>query len=108
MLRLFFFFLLTATSADALCSTSNTRAGCHTPPRSATPPAVGLGPAPIEIGEVLPRGEYTMVLNAQWYGLPRPKDGWVYFRIENDVYRVDFDSRKVLERATRQANQNWP
>lgn len=109
MLRLMCFFMVVATSADALCSTASTGARCHTPPRTATtPPAVGLGPAPVEIGEILPRGKYTMVLNAQWYGLPRPKDGWVYFRIEDDVYRVDFDSREVLERATRQANQNWP
>lgn len=96
------------SQADASCLTANTGAGCHTAPRAATPPTAGLGPAPVEIGTILPEGEYTMILNSQWYGLPRPKDGWVYFRIVDDVYRVDFATRKVLERATREASANWP
>lgn len=108
MLRYIALFLTLATTADATCRTSNTRAGCHVAPRAAAPPTAGLGPAPVEIGTILPRGEYTMVVNSQWYGLPRPRDGWVYFRIEDDVYRVDFETREVLERATREASANWP
>ncbi|WP_089990673.1 hypothetical protein [Cognatiyoonia koreensis] len=101
-------FALFATTADATCRIQTTLGSCQTPPRSPKPPAAGLGPAPIEIGTILERGEYSIVLNSQWYGLPRPKDGWVYFRIQDDVYRVDYETREVLERATREANQNWP
>ena len=49
-----------------------------------------------------------MVMDARWYGLPPARDGWVYFRVEDDVYRVDFMTREVLERATAEAGANWP
>ena len=66
------------------------------------------GPGPVEIGDILERGKYTMVMNARWYGLPPARDGWVYFRVEDEVYRVDYLTRKVLERATPEAGRNWP
>lgn len=108
MLRLFLFLMFTATAADASCLMASAGAVCDAPPRRALPPTAGLGPAPIEIGAILAKGEYDMVLNSQYYGLPFPRDGWVYFRIEDDVYRVDFETREVLERATREASANWP
>ncbi len=49
-----------------------------------------------------------MVMDARWYGLPPAQDGWVYFRIERDVYRVDYVTMTVLERATAEAGRNWP
>jgi len=95
--------------AEAQCRTANTGATCITVPQREQPSNERtLGAAPVEIGTVLPRGRYTMVLNAGWYGLPPAKDGWVYFRIEDDVYRVDYESRKVLERATSETAANWP
>lgn len=108
MLRIIPFLLFTATAADAACLMASAGAACQSAPRRATPPAAGLGPAPVDIGAILPEGQYTMILNSQYYGLPLPKDGWVYFRIEDDVYRVDFETREVLERATREASANWP
>ncbi len=67
-----------------------------------------LGPAPVEIGSILPKGAFSMLMNATWYGLPPAKDGWVYFRVEDDVYRVDFETREVLERVTSEVGRNWP
>jgi len=100
------------TLTDAQCLTENTGAGCAQARVIVKPPTKvqtrQLGPPPIEIGAILPRGQYTMVMNATWYGLPPAKDGWVYFRIEDDVYRVDFETREVLERATAEAGRNWP
>ncbi|WP_394152494.1 hypothetical protein [Loktanella salsilacus] len=65
-------------------------------------------PPPVAIGEVIPKGKYSMVMDARWYGLPPAQDGWVYFRIERDVYRVDYVTMTVLERATAEAGRNWP
>ncbi len=96
-------------TAEAQCRTANTGATCITVPQREQPDTGRtLGPAPVEIGTVLPRGRYTMVMNAGWYGLPPAKDGWVYFRVEDDVYRVDYETREVLERATSEASANWP
>ena len=64
-------------------------------------------PDPVEIGEVLERGEYSMMLNAGYYGLPPVSDGWVYMKIEHDIYRVDWRSHTVLEKVTDQASLNW-
>jgi hypothetical protein len=46
-------------------------------------------------------------MNARYYGLPTVSDGWVYFRIKDDIYRVDWRSHTVLERVTHQASRNW-
>ncbi len=94
---------------SAQCLTANTGAGCATAKIISVPKTTrDLGPPPVEIGEILERGKYSMVLNARWYSLPDAKDGWVYFRIEDDVYRVDFQTMEVLERATAEAGANWP
>ena len=103
-----FAFILSATQASAACLTANTGAGCASARIIVAPPPSELPPGPVEIGDVLPRGEYSMVMNARWYGLPTARDGWVYFKVKDDVYRVDFMSREVLERATAEAGANWP
>ncbi len=64
-------------------------------------------PGPVKVGDMLERGEYSMLLNASYYGLSGVADGWVYMRIEEDIYRVDWNSHEVLERVTDQANANW-
>ncbi len=64
-------------------------------------------PGPVAIGEVLERGQYSMLMNATYYGLPRVSDGWVYMRIEDEIYRVDWRSHEVLERVTHLASRNW-
>ncbi|RYH03245.1 hypothetical protein EU805_05845 [Salipiger sp. IMCC34102] len=93
--------------ATAQCRMASIGAGCATAPiRRVSPP--DPGPPPVDIGEILDRGRYSMLMNAGYYGLPLPQDGWVYFRIERDIYRVDYRTMEVLERATAEAARNWP
>lgn len=58
-------------------------------------------------GDVLKRGAYSILLNAGYYGLPETSDGWVYMRIEDDVFRVDWQSQVVLERVTERTASNF-
>ena len=58
-------------------------------------------------GEVLPRGRYSIILDAQYYGLPPVSDGWVYMRVGRDAYRVDWDTHQVLARVTDEAGANF-
>ena len=56
-----------------------------------------LIPTPeVTVGDILPLN-YFMVVNLRDYDLPRPSDGWVYFEVKNRIYRVDLNSREVLE-----------
>lgn len=64
-------------------------------------------PGPVKIGEVIERGEYSVMMNVRYYGLPPVSDGWVYMNIEDEIYRVDWRSLEVLERVTHQASRNW-
>ena len=75
--------------------------------RAAARPAV-LGPPPVEIGARLPRDRYEIVLETDWYGLPRATGSWIYMRIEDDLYRVDWRTMEVLERVTAQMRRPWP
>lgn len=88
--------------ASAQCRISVAGTACVAIPQPLTPP-----PGPVEIGQVLERGQYSMIMNARYYGLPIVSDGWVYMRIEDDIYRVDWRSHEVLERVTDQASRNW-
>lgn len=103
--RLMIAAVLTATfpaMAHAQCRMAVAGTACVSVPQSSTP-----APGPVAVGEILERGEYSMLMNAPYYGLPRVSDGWVYMRIEDDIYRVDWSSHEVLERVTNQANRNW-
>ncbi|EYD74733.1 hypothetical protein Rumeso_03686 [Rubellimicrobium mesophilum DSM 19309] len=65
-------------------------------------------PAPlVEVGDVLPRGAYSLILDASYYGLPSASDGWVYMRVGRDAYRVDWQTHQVLERVTDKAAANF-
>ena len=65
-------------------------------------------PTPLaDVGDVLPRGEYSLILNAEYYGLPPVSDGWVYMRVGQDALRVDWQSHEVLERVTERTAANF-
>ena len=57
----------------------------------------------VAVGDAMPK-KFTMLLNTARLGLPKPRDGWVYFKAYRDIYRVDLRSREVLERVTHLAN----
>lgn len=90
------------TSGPAQCRITVPGTSCIAIPQPLTPP-----PGPVDIGQVLERGQYSILLNSRYYGLPRVQDGWVYMRIEDEIYRVDWLSQTVLERVTDQASRNW-
>ena len=104
--------LALAPAAQAQCRFAAIGAGCaeveQSEPRMVMVKARPPAPPPVEIGEVLERGQYSMLMNAAYYGLPLPRDGWVYFRIDRDVYRVDYRTMTVLERATGETARNFP
>ena len=63
--------------------------------------------AQVAVGEVLPRGKYSLILDAGYYGLPPVAQGWVYMRVGQDAFRVDWQSHQVLERVTDEAAANF-
>lgn len=56
--------------------------------------------ARFEIGDRLPAGEYQMLLNSRYMGLPRPEAGTHYYRVEGRILRVRADTLEVVEDAT--------
>ena len=90
------------TLSHAQCRIAVAGTTCVAIPQPLTP-----APGPVEVGEVLERGQYSMLLTARYYGLPTVSDGWVYMQIEEDIYRVDWRSHTVLERVTHKASRNW-
>lgn len=103
--RLFFAALLAVmlpSLADAQCRIAVAGTACVAIPQSSAPK-----PGPVDIGDVLDRGQYSMLMNARYYGLPNARDGWVYMQIEGEIYRVDWRSHRVLERVTHKAGRNW-
>lgn len=54
-------------------------------------------PLPFAAGDTLPRGQYNIVLNTEYHGLPPVQSGWLYYRVDRHVYRVDRRSMEVLE-----------
>ncbi|MEM8537478.1 MAG: hypothetical protein AAGF56_06420 [Pseudomonadota bacterium] len=97
------FSLALTQQANAQCRIAVAGTACVSIPKPLTPK-----PGPVEIGQVLERGAYSMLMNARYYGLPRVEGGWVYMRIEEEIYRVDWVSHTVLERVTHLASRNWP
>ncbi len=106
--------LLLPLPALAECSTAETGARCIRMLEDVAPAedagAMSSGSAPtaqVDVGAVLPRGEYSIILNADYYGLPPVSDGWVYMRVGGDAYRVDWQTHEVLERVTEQTSANF-
>jgi hypothetical protein len=105
--------LLCPALAQAECSTAAAGARCIRlvePPTGPAEPVLSSASATtplVEIGDVLPRGEYSMILNSDYYGLPPAGDGWVYMRVGTDAYRVDWHTHQVLERVTDEAAANF-
>ena len=63
--------------------------------------------AAVQVGDVLPRGRYSILLDAGYYGLPPVSDGWVYMRVGPDCFRVDWRTHRVLERITDRVAANF-
>ncbi len=108
--------LIAPGSAKAACFLEGSGAGCLQAADVPSRPALSVqftmsstsAPNPLAgVGAVLPRGEYSLILNADYYGLPPVSDGWVYMRVGADAFRVDWNTHQVLERVTNQAAANF-
>ncbi|MBJ3761847.1 hypothetical protein ILP92_03675 [Maribius pontilimi] len=62
------------------------------------PVSVRTAPRGPEIGSVLPREDFNILLGTAYLGLPPVRDGWVYVKLDRDIYRVDRTSLEILER----------
>ncbi len=107
---------LCSTPALAACSTASAGARCIRVIEPLARPAqvvdAGMSSTsaatPLaQVGEVLPQGQYSVILNAEYYGLPPASDGWVYMRVGSGAYRVDWNTHRVLERVTDAASANF-
>ncbi|MEM1064860.1 MAG: hypothetical protein AAGJ74_05115 [Pseudomonadota bacterium] len=88
--------LFVASSAEAACRIAGAK--CLTPEKRAEVTRYA-------VGEALPRGKYTVLLNTEYYGLP-PTDGtfW-YFKVDRRVLKVEPQTMEVLEDVTRAASR---
>ena len=51
-------------------------------------------------GDILPGGFYVLT-GTDRLGLPAPTEGWAYFKVDSQIYRVRIDSREIIERVAR-------
>lgn len=93
--------ILMPSLASAQCRAAVPGTSCVSVPKSATKSG------PLSVGQVLQRGAYPMLMNAPYYGLPPVSGGWVYLRVKDDIYRVDWNTNTVLERVTHKASRNF-
>lgn len=123
MYRIAILLALTGTPADAVCSLDGVRRVCTAPGAALEAPSDAdrkghrdAGPgrwirvepddrrlpadAAPSIGDMLPAGYYTLIGTA-YRGLPPARDGWAYFDVAGEIYRVDLVSREILARVGR-------
>ena len=55
-------------------------------------------------GDTLPPGEFSMLLNTEYFGLPAVTGDWRYYRVEGRVMRVRNRTFEVLEDVTHMTN----
>ncbi|EKE45538.1 hypothetical protein OCGS_0628 [Oceaniovalibus guishaninsula JLT2003] len=84
----------------AACATAATGAGCATPLSSGkagkwlrVPPR----PTAFAVGDTLPTDRHMTVTGTEYLGLPPARDGWLYYRVGREIYRVDRRTGTVLE-----------
>ena len=95
-------------AAEPTCSTAGTGAGCAGALNSGGQAGKRIRVAPVApqfgVGDTLPRGRYSLLLNSEYYGLP-PADGdWRYYRVEGRVLRVRPETLQILGDATAETN----
>ena len=59
-------------------------------------------------GQVLPRGQFLLLLNARSYGLPPASGGMVYFRAQDQVLGVDLSTMEVKKDVTHLLTRELP
>ena len=54
-----------------------------------------------EPGDVLPRGQYSMLMNSAYFGLPPAPEGTLYFQVDLKVLLVDRNSYEIIQDVSR-------
>ena len=103
--------VVSAGTAHASCLMAVAGADCETAKPSVTvidPATRAYGQAPgaqlFDAGDTLPSGEFNVLLNTEYYGLPAVGSGWLYYRVDNRVVKVDRRTMEVLEDVTHLTN----
>ena len=91
------------------CRIDAAGARCVLPPEKVvTQRVIAQRSAPlVKAGDVVERGQYNLILNPEYYGLPPSQGAFVYMKIGPDVAQVDWQSNEVLALVTDQAAGNW-
>ncbi len=108
-MRLAVVFIVLASAAEAQCRMA-VAGNCQTVPedKQTLLPLMDLDlPDLFDVGDQIPRGEYHIMMDRTYFGLPPVADGWVYMHIGDEIFRVDWESHRVLEKVTWQANDNF-
>lgn len=95
---------LLAPAAFADCATSATAAKCTAAPAAASSDD---DISELLVGSPLPEGEYQLLLNTEYFGLPPAGKGWMYYRVGNRAYRASPDTLEVLEDVTSMTNSAY-
>jgi len=73
-----------------------------TVPLAAAAPTSPMIVSPIyEPGDVLPKGQYSMLMNSAYHGLPPAPEGTLYFQVDMKVLLVDRSSYEVIQDVSR-------
>lgn len=91
-------------NADTTIGPAATGARVVTVPQARVVPQRRLftkAPPPVVPTNVLDKGDQLpedvlILMNPLRYGLPRPQDGWAYFKFGDQIYRADISTRRVL------------
>ena len=102
---------MSAATAQAACLTASSGAVCETAKPRVTvvdPATRDYGRAPgaqlFATGDTLPSGEFNVLLNTEYYGLPAVGSDWLYYRVDNRVVKVNRRTMEVLEDVTHLTN----
>ncbi|SEN66204.1 hypothetical protein [Palleronia pelagia] len=97
--------LLALSAGPALaCTTAGTGAKCVTVDEGLRGGGAGhwqrapiiTTPPPLAVGVRLDGRDFNALVGTAYLGLPPARDGWVYVRLDDRIYRVDFRTREVL------------
>ncbi|MDU8945373.1 hypothetical protein [Ovoidimarina sediminis] len=73
---------------------------CETGGKCLTPAASSQS-LTYDIGDTLPRGQFNVILNTEYHGLPATDGSFWYFRVDHSILKVDPATMRVLGTADR-------
>ncbi len=96
-------YALSAITVATLALLPSQILACTNESKCITSPAAASN-MPFSPGDVLPRGEYNLLLNSEYYGLPEGSDNAWYFRVKDRVVRVRPSTMEIIDDVTHLTN----